>query len=156
MSFNVKINGTWRGTIPWVKISDTWQKCKTAWVKVGDTWEKVFQDFSISADKSSVQGNGTGFSPCGNPGNTDVVTVTAEGGALPITYAWARVGAAADSGPYQANSPTSNVTAFSDANNSVCDADVNRTETWRCTATDNDSQELTVDVDVTLNWADLT
>lgn len=116
----------------------------------------VANSLKVSANKASVSGSGSGFSPCGNPGNTDSVTVTASGGRAPYTYAWARVGSAASSGPYQANAPTAATTVFSDVDSSVCAADVTNSETWRCTVTDDDGYTATVDVDVTLTWADLT
>lgn len=113
------------------------------------------EPLAASADKSSVSGSGSGFSGCGNPGSTDVVTVTASGGLAPYTYAWARVSAQASSGPYQASAPTSNATAFTDADNNVCDNDLVSDETWRCTVTDALSRTDTVDVTVTLTWVNL-
>ena len=156
MSFNIKVGGSWQELESgWVKVANTWEEIDTAWVKEGGSWRKVYTRFSATADKASVSGNGSGFSPCGDPGTTDTVTVTPVGGKTPYTYAWARVGAAADSGPYQATAPSSNVTAFSDVDSSVCEADVNSTEVWRCTVTDDELDTVTVDVNVTLLWADL-
>lgn len=157
MSFNLKVGGTWQTLASgWVKVSGTWQQVASAWVKVSGTWQQVYSSLSASADKASVSGSGSDFSACGDPGNTDTVTVTPSGGKSPYTYAWARVGAAADSGPYQANAATSAATAFSDVDSTVCTADINSDETWRCTVTDDNSQTATVDVTVTLTWTDLT
>lgn len=113
------------------------------------------QPLAASGNKTLVSGNGSGFTPCGDPGTTDVVTVTASGGRAPYTYAWARVGGAASSGPYQAASPTSNATSFSDASNNVCASDVITDETWRCTVTDDLGREAVHDVTVRLTWTDL-
>ena len=156
MSFNIKVGGAWQVLESgWVKVAGVWEEIDTAWAKVSGAWQKVYTRFSATADKASVSGNGVGPSPCGDPGNTDVVTITAVGGSPPYSYAWARVGAAADSGPYQVNTPVpGNVTAFSDVDSSVCEADVNSTEVWRCTVTDDDLDTVTVDVNVTLLWAD--
>lgn len=115
----------------------------------------VLEPLKASGDKSLVTGGGSGFSPCGDPGSTDLVTITASGGVPPYSYAWAQVGGNADSGPYAANSPTSNATSFSDANSQVCDADTITDETWRCTVTDNDGRTATRDVTVRLTWANL-
>lgn len=157
MSFNVKVAGAWQEIATgWVKVAGVWEQVESAWVKVAGVWQQVYTSFSISADKASVSGSGSGFSACGDPGATDVVTVTPTGGTAPYTYAWARVGAAATSGPYQAVNPTGAATAFTDVDSSVCDGDATPSETWRCTVTDNDARELTVDVTVTLTWTNLT
>lgn len=153
MSFNINVSGTWQPLATgWVNIAGTWQQIQTAWVNVAGTWERVYVNFSASANKSSVLGSGTGPSPTGDPGSTDSVAVTPSGGVAPYTYAWAVVGANADSGPYQANGPTSATTAFSDADSSVSDLDVVTTETWRCTVTDANLDTASVDVTVELLW----
>lgn len=150
---HVKIGGDWKAVnVLHVKVSSAWKVVKNAYVKVGGAWKLAYSSLAATADKATVSGSGSGASPCGNPGDTDAVTVTAVGGTSPYSYAWSRVGAAASSGPYQANSPTSNVTTFSDADSSVCDADAESSETWRCTVTDDNSQTATVDVTVTLTW----
>lgn len=156
MSFNVKVGGTWQTLGKgFVKIAGTWQEVQSAWVKVAGVWQQVFTGFRLTASETIVTGSDSGFTPCGNPGNTNSVTVSTVGGTAPFTTAWARVGAAADSGPYQANSPTSLTTSFSDADSSVCEADVTTDETWRCTVTDDRGYEATVDVTVRLLWSDL-
>lgn len=155
MSFNLKVGGTWQTPASiWAKVSGSWQQVASAWIKVAGTWQQVYTSLSASADKASVSGSGTGASACGNPGSTDIVTVTPTGGTSPYTYAWARVGAAATSGPYQAAAPTANATNFNDVDNNVCQVDADPTELWRCTVTDDNSQETTVDVNVTLTWTD--
>jgi hypothetical protein len=153
---HIRVSGSWKKLNGLhVNISGTWKEVQAAYVKVSGVWKQFYLFFTASADKASVSGSNSGSSPCGNPGNTDIVTVTAQGGTAPYTYAWSRVGAAADSGPYQANAPTSNATSFSDVDSSVCDADLDSTEQWCCTITDSDSNVVTVDVNVTLLWTDL-
>lgn len=156
MSFNIKTGGSWQPLASlWVKVGSSWEQCASAWVKVAGSWEQVYTSLSASASTSLCLGSDSGFAACGDPGSTNSVTVTASGGKAPYTYAWARVGAAADSGPYQAAAPTAATTTFSDVDSSVCDADINTDETWRCTVTDDNSQTATVDVTVRLLWADL-
>lgn len=153
MSFNFKTGGSWRTLATgWVKVAGTWRQIESAWIKAAGTWQQVYSSLTASADTASVSGGGSGPTVCGNPGATGSVTVTPSGGTPPYTYAWARVGAAASSGPYQANGATSATTTFSDVNNSVCDTDTVTSETWRCTVTDNNAQTATVDVTVTLTW----
>lgn len=115
----------------------------------------VAAKFIATADKSLVESSGSGAAACGTVGSTDSVTVTPENGVAPYTYSWARVGAAAQYGPWVCNSPTSNVTSFS-APGSVCDPASPTTETWRCTVTDNVGREVTVDVDVRIRWTNTT
>ncbi len=154
---HVKPSGSWKGLVPGtaVKPAGTWKDVLEIWQNIAGVWKLGWVNFSISANETAVSGDDSGFAACGDPGSTNIVTVTPSGGTAPYTYAWARVGGAADSGPYQANAPTSAATSFSDVNSSVCDADVNSTETWRCTVTDDDTNELTVDVEVTLIWLDM-
>lgn len=109
----------------------------------------------VSADKGSVSGSGSGFAPSGDPGNTDVVTLTVVSGVSPYTYSWAQVGGNASSGPYEAIAPAAAATAFKDANDTVASADADSNETWRCTVTDDTGRQTTVDVTVTLTWTDL-
>ena len=157
MSFNFKKDGAWNPLLTgWVKVSDTWQQITSAWVKVSGAWQQVFTSLSASVLPTIVSAGQSGASPCGNPGTTTTVTVTPDGGTPPYTYAWAREGVAADSGPYQATSPAGAVTAFNDVDSSVCAADTNKTETWRCTVTDDNSQTATTDVTVILTWTDIT
>lgn len=113
------------------------------------------EPLSLARDKSLVTGSGSGFTPCGDPGSTDIVTMTASGGKAPYSYAWAQVGGSASSGPYAASAPTSNATAFVDANSQVCDGDAVTDETWRCTVTDDDGKTATNDVTVRLTWANI-
>lgn len=157
MSFNIKDGGAWRPCVSvWVKDGGSWQPVSGAWVKDGGAWQQVFTSLEATVDDASPSSGGSGFSPCGDPGTTGAVTVTPVGGTPPYTYAWVRVGAAATSGPYQANAPTSASTSFSDSDLSVCANDTTATETWRCTVTDDNGQTATVDVTVTLTWVDLT
>lgn len=114
-----------------------------------------FNPITLTVDDSTPNSSGSGFAACGDPGTTGTVTVTPSGGTAPYTYAWARVGAAADSGPYQASAPSAATTAFSDVDSTVCTADVNSSETWRCTVTDDNGRQATIDVTVTLTWTDL-
>lgn len=111
------------------------------------------EPLTLSLDKSSVSGSGTGPSTCGNPGSTDTATATASGGTAPYTYAWTRSGGAATS-PHQANAATSSFTAFSNVSSSACDGDLVTSETWKCTVTDANSQTAFDTVTTNLTWAD--
>lgn len=156
MSFNLKVGGVWQTPASiWAKVSGTWQQINTAWIKVAGTWQQVYTSLAATADKAGVTGGDSGFAACGDPGSTDLVTVTPVGGTPPYTYAWARVGPIATHGPYQAASPTLNATTFNDVNNQVCDPAASPTEVWRCTVTDDNANEATVDVNVTLTWTNL-
>lgn len=73
---------------------------------------------------------------------TNSVAVTASGGTLPYTFAWARVGGSVTSA---ATVPAGATTAF----RRTLVADKSVTETWRCTVTDDVSTSITVDVSAT-------
>lgn len=156
MSLSLKVSGLNQTVLTgWVKVSGTVRQVQSVWVKQSGIVWQVYTSLTATAS-GNASSSGTGFAACGDPGTTNTVTVTPVGGVAPFTFAWARVGAAASSGPYIANTPTSATTNFSDPNNSVCQADAIRSETWRCTVTDSNSQTATVDVNVELTWADLT
>ena len=113
----------------------------------------TLKPLSVSADKSSVTGNDSGFSTCSpTPVFSDTVTVTASGGTPPYTYAWAINDSPADGGPFTCSSPTSNATAFNDIR---CATHTDDQEIWRCTVTDDNGKTRSVNVTVTLTWADL-
>lgn len=113
----------------------------------------TIRPLTATGNKSSVSGSDSGFTTC-SPGNvtSDLVTVSVVGGTPPYTYAWAINDSAADGGPFTPSSPTSNATSFSDQR---CATHADNQEIWRCTVTDDNGKTDTVDVTVTLTWADL-
>lgn len=152
MSTNLKIGGSWETvTKLFAKIAGSWEQVQTAWIKVAGSWEQVYINFTASASDTTPSGADSGFSQTG-PVTSNVITITPVGGTAPYTYAWAIVGGASSSGPFTATAPTGVATAFTN----VCDTDdIDNNEQWRCTVTDDDGNETTVTVTVTLTWADL-
>lgn len=43
-----RISGSYRGSIPWVKVNGTWYNPKQIWVKVSGAWRKVYTQFTWS------------------------------------------------------------------------------------------------------------
>lgn len=106
----------------------------------------------LSVSNAAPTGGSSGPTPCGSA-STGLTEVTVEsGGSAPFSYAWAQgPGAPADSGPYGATAPNSAITSFSSV---VCDSDLNSSEEWTCTVTDDNGKQASITVDVTLTWAD--
>lgn len=138
-----------------VKIGGAQKVVEEIYVKVGGAQKLVFSNLVASVDNANPSSNGSGFATSGDPGTTPAVTVTAAGGVAPYSYAWARVGAAAQYGPYEAVTPTSNVTTFKDQDDNVTELATNPDETWRCTVTDDNGSTAIADVTVTLTWTNL-
>ena len=154
MSFNFKVGGTWQTLASgWVKVAGTWERVQSAWVKVAGTWQQVYVNFTASASDTTPSGSGSGASETGFV-TSNTTTITPSGGTAPYTYAWAQgPGLPASSGPYNAVAATSATTAFNDT---VSALDASSTEDWTCTVTDDDLNETTVTVSVTLSWTDTT
>lgn len=41
-----RISGSYRGSMPWCKVSGKWYNPKQIWVKVSGTWRKVYTHFT--------------------------------------------------------------------------------------------------------------
>ncbi|MDJ0905364.1 MAG: hypothetical protein QNI96_05050 [Woeseiaceae bacterium] len=108
----------------------------------------------VSVSPTFANGEGQGFAPCGNPGETNLVQAIVSGGVGPYTYQWERIGAPATSGPWVPTAQAQDQTAWV-APGQVCTNDVSVTENWRCRVTDSQGNQGTGTVDVTLRWIDL-
>ncbi|NQX95303.1 MAG: hypothetical protein HRT64_10380 [Erythrobacter sp.] len=137
----VRVDGVWREVVgARVYVGGSWREIKSARAYVGDQWRDVLSfisDLSASASPTTVGGavQGSGIA------TTPSVTVTPNGGLAPYTYSWERVGVGAAS----INSPASAVTSFSRFLNDGESAQ----EAFRCTVTDNQNTQVSVDVTAT-------
>ena len=153
MPGHVKVSGAWKAlTGMHTKVSGTWKEVEKGYVKISGAWKLFYNRFSASASDPTPSGSDTDFALTGVV-TSNVTTITPVGGTAPYTYAWAQgPGGPADSGPYTATAPTGAATAFTQT---VADADINSTEDWTCTVTDDDLFTTTVTVAVTLTWTNL-
>ena len=150
MPGHVKVSGTWKAlTGLHTRVSGTWKQVQAGYVKVSGVWKQFYLFFSAVADDMTPSGSASGASPTGLV-TSDTTTVTPTGGTPPYTYAWAQgPGGASASGPFTPGAPNADATNWSDTV-----TEFETAEDWTCTVTDDDSNETTVTVAVSLNWTD--
>lgn len=89
----------------------------------------------------------SGFPPTAITATSNTVTVTAQGGLAPYTYAWTKT----DGDTVTVTAPTSNATAFTETE----PPGVTFYATYRCTVTDSTGKTASVEVPVRLSFVDL-
>lgn len=152
MEGHVKIGGTWKALKDiHVKVSGVWKEIQAGYIKVSGSWKQFHTNFTASASDATPSGSASGPSPTGLV-TSDITTITPIGGTAPYTYAWAQgPGAPSASGPFTPGAPTAAATNWSKVVTQFETA-----EDWTCTVTDDDLNEVTVTVAVSLNWTDTT
>lgn len=109
---------------------------------------------TITRSAALAFSTGEDFNNCGDPGPTQQLTFTANGGTPPYSFSYLRVTAQATYGPFSPNSPASNVTDF-EAPGLVCADAVIIQETWRCRVTDDVGAVADVFFNVRITWTNL-
>jgi hypothetical protein len=110
---------------------------------------------ALTVNGSLVSAHGSGFVGCGNAGSTGTPGVSVSGGSGNYAFSWVKTSGNPDNGPWViSNAAVQNPTWR--APPPVCDGDLESSEEWELTVTDNQtSQTGKVAISVTISWSDL-